>query len=44
MQFVAQLDYDLGRDSPWAAGGYAFLFVCSSECSPRAAEMVIQTT
>ena len=44
MQLVAQLDHDLGAASPWAAGGYAYLFACGSGCRSRAAELVIQTT
>ena len=44
MHLVAQLDYDLGEVSPWAAGGYAYLFACGSGCRSRTAELVVQTT
>ncbi len=44
MTFVAQIDYALGEDSPWANGGYAYLFVCGRECAHREADLVIQTT
>jgi uncharacterized protein YwqG len=44
MRFVGQLDWDLGRDTPWAPGGYAFLFACPATCLSRSAELVIQTT
>jgi hypothetical protein len=44
MGLVMQLDYELGRHSPWAAGGHAFLFGCESACRAREADLVIQTT
>ena len=28
MHFVTQIDWDLGSESPWAGGGYAYLFAC----------------
>ena len=44
MMFVGQIDWDLGRDTAWANGGYAYLFVCSKTCTARHAKLVIQTT
>jgi uncharacterized protein YwqG len=44
MMFVAQLDCELGKSSAWALGGYAYLFACSSACSRREADLIIQTT
>jgi len=44
MMFVAQLDWELGRDSSWAPGGYAYLFACPETCRTRSAELIIQTT
>lgn len=44
MTFVAQIDWDLGRDMPWAGGGYAYLFACPASCRATRAELVIQTT
>jgi hypothetical protein len=42
MTFVMQLDYDLCQASPWAGGGYAFLFACGADCRHREASLVIQ--
>lgn len=44
MKFVMQLDYELGEESPWAGGGYAYLFVCGRECGQREADLVVQTS
>jgi hypothetical protein len=44
MTFVMQLDYGLAEQSPWAGGGYAYLFVCGRECNHREADLVLQTT
>jgi uncharacterized protein YwqG len=44
MMFVGQIDWDLGRDTAWANGGYAYLFVCPKTCTARSAKLVIQTT
>jgi hypothetical protein len=44
MNFVAQIDYAVGCDAPWANGGYAYLFVCPDTCRVRHGELSIQTT
>ena len=44
MMFVAQLDWDLGRETSWGGGGYAYLFACPGSCRAQSAELVIQTT
>jgi hypothetical protein len=42
MTFVMQIDYEVGEASPWAGGGYAYLFVCGRECNHREADLVLQ--
>ena len=44
MMFVMQLDFELGEETPWAAGGYAYLFACGTDCRRREADVVLQTT
>lgn len=44
MTFVMQIDYEVGEASPWAGGGYAYLFVCGRECNHREADLVLQDT
>jgi hypothetical protein len=42
MTFGMQIDYDLGAKSPWAGGGYAYVFLCGTECRDREADLVVQ--
>jgi uncharacterized protein YwqG len=41
--FLGQLDYHLGVDAPWSAGGYAYLFL-SRDPESRIGEILLQTT
>jgi uncharacterized protein YwqG len=44
MEFVAQIDHEVGADTYWGGGGHAFLFACPPGCIGRRAELVIQNT
>lgn len=44
MKFAGQLDWNIGRSSQWAAGGYAYLFYAEHRDGDYEAELAILTT
>ena len=44
MDFVGQIDWQIGESAPWANGGYAYLFAHFGNDQPHVGELVIQTS
>jgi uncharacterized protein YwqG len=44
LDFIGQLDWSLCERATWCAGGYAYLFLISSENQPLRGELALQTT
>ncbi len=43
-QFIAQIDWELGTNTAWGGGGYAYLFAPAPDRDNQRGELVVQTT